>query len=143
MTLVRWNPMRDLAAMEIDRLQRMFDGSFAGGAGAAWMPAVDIYEDTNGDLVLTAEVPGLSRDDIRLTVENNVLTLEGERKQETDERRDRYHRYERQWGAFRRSFTLPHTLDAGAVKATCQDGVLTVRLPRREEAKPRQITIEG
>lgn len=147
MTLVRWNPVRDLAGMEIDRLQRMFDGVFGEREGFApisqsWMPAVDVYEEANGDFVLKAELPAVRRDDIKLSMEGLTLTLEAERHVDTEVQRDRYHRIERSYGSFRRSFTLPATVDASRIEANYQDGLLTVRLPRREESKPRQIEVK-
>ena len=147
MTLVRWNPVRDLAGMEIDRLQRMFDGVFGDREGfspvaQSWMPAVDVYEDENGDVVMKAELPAVRREDIRLSMEGLTLTLEAERHVDTAVQRDRYHRIERGYGAFRRSFALPATVDASRIDASYQDGLLTVRLPRREESKPRQIEVK-
>lgn len=147
MTLVRWNPVRDLAGMEIDRLQRMFDGVFGDREGYApvsqsWMPAVDIYEDVNGDVVMKAELPAVRREDIKVSMEGLTLTLEAERHVDTEVQRDRYHRIERGYGAFRRSFTLPATVDNARISASYQDGLLTVRLPRREESKPRQIEVK-
>jgi len=147
MTLVRWNPVRDLAGMEIDRLQRMFDGVFGDREGFApvsqsWMPAVDIYEDVNGDVVMKAELPAVKREDIKVSMEGLTLTLEAERHVDTEVQRDRYHRIERGYGAFRRSFTLPATVDNARISASYQDGLLTVRLPRREESKPRQIEVK-
>jgi HSP20 family protein len=139
MTLTRWSP---LAAIEIDRLNRMFDAAFSGEplAGGAWVPAIDIYETADKDVVVKAELPDLKREDIKVTFENNVLTIEGERKFASEEQ---YHRRERSYGAFRRSFTLPTTVDAAKVEATYQDGLLTVKLPRREESRPRQIQVNG
>ena len=141
MALVRWDPLRELAGMEIDRLNHMFSDfynqSFAGG----WLPAVDIYETDDHALVLKAELPDIKREDISVTVENNVLTLRAERRLEQEIARDRFHRMERQYGAFSRSFTLPATVDAGAINAVYKDGVLTLRLPQREDAKPKQISI--
>lgn len=145
MTLVRWNPIRDLAAMEIDRLERMFGGAFdreGFGAAQSWMPAVDVYEDANGEFVLKAELPGLRREDIKLSMEGQTLLLEAERHLDTEVQRDRYHRIERGYGLFRRTFTLPPTVDATRIGAEYQDGLLTVRLPRREETKPRQIEVK-
>ena len=146
MTLVRWNPVRDLAGMEIDRLQRMFDGVF-GDQGFApvsqsWMPAVDVYEDAKGDVVLKAELPAVKRDDIKLSMEDLTLTIEAERHVDTEVQRERYHRIERGYGAFRRSFALPATVDTSRIEASYQDGLLTIRLPRREESKPRQIEVK-
>jgi len=147
MTLVRWNPVRDLAGMEIDRLQRMFEGVFGDREGYApvsqsWMPAVDIYEDVNGEVVMKAELPAVKREDIKVSMEGLTLTLEAERHVDTEVQRDRYHRIERGYGAFRRSFTLPATVDNARISASYQDGLLTVRLPRREESKPRQIEVK-
>jgi len=142
MTLTRWNP---LAAVEIDRLNRMFDAAFSGEplAGGAWVPAIDIYETAEKDVVVKADLPGLKREDIKVTFENNVLTIEGERTFETETAREQYHRVERGYGAFRRTFTLPTTVDAARVEASYQDGLLTVTLPRREESRPRQIHVNG
>jgi HSP20 family protein len=142
MTLTRWNP---LAAVEIDRLNRMFDAAFSGEplAGGAWVPAIDIYETAEKDVVVKADLPGLKREDIKVTFENNVLTIEGERTFETETAREQYHRVERGYGAFRRTFTLPTTVDAARVEASYQDGLLTVTLPRREESRPRQIQVNG
>lgn len=147
MTLVRWNPVRDLASMEVERLQRMFDGVFGNAEGVtpfaqSWMPAVDVFEDANGDVLLKAELPAVRREDIRLSMEGLTLTLEAERHVDTNVQRDRYHRIERGYGSVRRSFTLPATVDASRIDASYQDGLLTVRLPRREEAKPRQIEVK-
>lgn len=145
MTLTRWSPVRDLAAVEVDRLQRMFDLAFGEEplARGAWIPAVDIYENADKDIVVKAELPEMKREDIKVTFENNVLTLEGERKVEKDARGEQYHRIERGYGSFRRSFTMPATVDANRVNAAYADGVLTVTLPRREESRPRQIQVNG
>ena len=148
MTLVRWNPIRDLAGMEIERLERMFGGAFGDregfgpGVAQSWMPAVDVYEDANGEVVVKAELPGVRRDDIKLSMEGQTLMLEAERHLDTEVQRDRYHRIERGYGQFRRTFTLPATVDASRIAAEYQDGLLTVRLPRREETKPRQIEVK-
>jgi HSP20 family protein len=143
MAIVRWEPTRDLASMEVDRLNRMFanffdDSSFG---NRTWTPAVDIYETDNHEVVLKAELPEMKREDISITFENQVLTIRGERKVDETVRRDRYQRFERAYGSFSRSFTIPSTIDAGRINATYKDGVLTVRLPQREEAKPKQIEV--
>ena len=142
MTLVRWDPVRDLASMEIDRLNNMFT-NFLGGEGLArnWVPPVDIYETDNHEVVIKAELPEMKREDISVTFENNVLTLKGERKYEYEVPRDRFQRFERFYGTFSRSFTLPVAVDVTKISAAYKDGVLTVRLPQREEAKPKQIAI--
>ena len=139
MTLVRWNPARELASMEIDRLNSMLSEFY--GAGRSWMPAVDIFETKDGEYVLKAELPDMKREDINLTFENGVLTLTGERKAEFDENAGTYHRSERSYGRFSRSFTLPATVDGNRIHAAYKDGVLTIRVPQREEAKPRQIAV--
>ena len=145
MTLSRWSPVNGLAAVEIEGLNRMFDRMFTSepwGEGH-WAPVVDIYETANQDVVLKAELPDMKREDIKVTFENDVLTIEGERKFADAPAREHYHRIERRYGAFRRSFTLPASVDAARVQAAYQDGVLTITLPRREETKPRQIAING
>jgi HSP20 family protein len=140
MALVRWNPISELAALEITRLDRMFSDLYSEGT-RAWVPPVDIYEGDNHEVVIKAELPDVKKDDIRVTFENDVLTIAGERKQEASVQRDSFSRVERRFGSFSRSFTLPTTVDASAIAASYKDGVLTVRLPRREEAKPKQITV--
>ena len=141
MAIVRWEPANDLASMEIDRLNRMFENLFEGQARRSWTPAVDIYETANNEVVLKAELPEMKREDISITFENQVLTIRGERKPDESVVRDRYQRFERPYGAFGRSFTIPSTIDAGRITASYKDGVLTVRLPQREEAKPKQIEV--
>jgi HSP20 family protein len=107
-----------------------------------WMPPVDIYETDKHDLVLKAELPDMSREDIEVTVENNILTLKGTKKGSSEVKDEQYRRIERSYGAFSRSFTLPNTVDASKVSAEYKNGVLTVRLPFREEARPRTINVE-
>ncbi|HJR58494.1 MAG TPA: Hsp20/alpha crystallin family protein [Vicinamibacterales bacterium] len=140
MAIVRWDPARELASLEVDRLNRMFE-NFYGQFGTGWTPAVDIYETDNHEVVLKAELPDMNRADINITFENQVLTIRGERKLDENVRRDRYQRFERVYGTFSRSFTIPSTIDAARITATYKDGVLTVRLPQREEAKPKQIDV--
>jgi HSP20 family protein len=141
MTLVRWNPVRELASMEIERLNRMFTDFYGQAAGSAWVPAVDVFENENHEYVIKAELPEMKREDISVTFEDGTLTLKGERKVENEASRDRVHRIERQYGAFMRSFTLPATVDAARISASYKDGVLTVRLPQREDAKPKHIEV--
>jgi len=142
--LTRWNPVRDLAGVEIDRLNRMFDTMWNGEPfNSAWAPLVDIYTNNQQDVVIKAELPDVKREDLKVTFENNVLTIEGERKLDQTISRDQYDRIERHYGGFRRSFTLPASVDSGNANASYQDGVLTITLPKREESKPRQIQVNG
>jgi HSP20 family protein len=126
MTIVRWDPFRDLG--------------FA--SGATWVPPVDVFQTGEHELVLKAELPDMTREDIDVTVENFVLTIKGEKKLASDVREEQFHHTERRYGAFSRSFSLPRTVDASKVAAEYKNGVLTVRLPLREEAKPRQIKVD-
>ena len=141
MAIVRWDPARELAGMEVDRLNRMFSEFYGDAFARGWVPPVDIYETDDHEVVLKAEVPEMKREDIDVTFENGVLTLKGERKFEQEANRDRYQRLERRYGSFSRSFTLPNTIDASRISAAYKDGVLTIRLPQREEAKPKQIAV--
>ena len=141
MAIVRWDPVRELAGMEIDRLDRMFAEFYGDAFARNWVPPVDIFETDAHEVVLKAELPDIKREDIHLTFENGVLTLRGERKVEHEISRDRYQRRERRHGAFSRSFTLPNTVDATRINASYKDGVLTIKLPQREEAKPKQIAV--
>jgi HSP20 family protein len=147
MAIVRFDPFRELSDMQ-DRMGRLL-GDYYGRRGAddlmrrgAWVPPVDIYDGGNHELVIKAELPDMSRDDIHLTVENNTLTISGEKKMDESVREENCHRVERAYGQFARSFSLPPTVDASRVTADYKAGVLSVRLPIREEAKPRQIQVE-
>lgn len=126
MTIVRWDPFRD----------------FGFTTGNSWVPPVDIYQTSEHELVLKAELPDLSREEIDITVENFVLTLKGEKKLASEVKEEQFHHIERSYGSFSRSFSLPRTVDASKVSAEYKNGVLTVRLPLREEAKPRQIKVD-
>ncbi len=148
MAIVRWEPFRDLVSLQ-DRMNRIFDDAFRGARpgteeewalGGSWAPAVDIYEQGH-DIVLKAELPGVDPKDVDVRVENNVLTLRGERKFDNEVKRESYHRVERAYGAFSRSFTLPNVVDTEKIKAEFKDGVLRVSLPKKEEAKPKQVAI--
>jgi HSP20 family protein len=141
MAIVRWNPAGELAGMEIDRLNRMFSELYNDAFSRAWVPPVDIYETDGHEVVLKVELPEVKREDISVTFENGVLTLKGERKFEQETKRENFQRMERHYGSFSRSFTLPNTVDATRINASYKDGVLTVRLPQREEAKPKQIDV--
>jgi len=128
MTVTRIDPFAEFARLLADT-----DG---------WVPPVDIYETEAHDLVLKAELPDMAREDIELTVERNTLTLKGTRKRPADVKEEQIRRIERRYGTFSRSFTLPPTVDATRVSADYKNGVLTVKLPFREEAKPRTINVE-
>jgi HSP20 family protein len=141
MAIVRWEPARELASMEVDRLNRMFSDFYEETFSRAWVPPVDIYETEAHEVVLKAELPDLKREDISVTFENGVLTLKGERKVEQEVKKEQFQRIERRHGAFSRSFTLPNTVDASRISASYKDGVLTIKLPQREEAKPKQIEV--
>jgi HSP20 family protein len=141
MALVRWNPARELAGMEIDRLNRMFTDFYGEAFARGWVPAVDIHQATDGEVVIKAELPDVKREDINITIDKHVLTLAGERKLEESVSKDGFHLKERFHGSFSRSFTLPTTVDAGRVQASYKDGLLTIRLPQREDAKPKQIAV--
>lgn len=141
MAIVRWAPSRELAGMEIERLNRMFADFYGEGFGQGWVPPVDIFETDQHEVVVKAEVPDVKREDISLTFENGVLTIKGERRFDEEVRRENFQRVERHHGTFSRSFTLPNTVDPGRISASYKDGVLTVRMPQREEAKPKQIAV--
>ena len=146
MNIVRFDPFREMATLQ-DRVNRIFADAYNRHGEddlttrGAWVPPVDIFENDNHELVLKAELPDVTREDISLRVENNTLTISGHKKAETDVKEQQYRRIERNYGSFSRSFTLPSTVDASAIAADYKNGVLTVRLPLREEAKPRQIQV--
>jgi HSP20 family protein len=146
MSMIKYDPFRELRNLQ-DEMTRLFVGTVPRGsdeqmAHGAWIPSVDIYEDQNR-LVLEADLPGLTRDDFDLLVENNVITLKGERKFEKKVEGDNYHRVERSYGSFSRSFTLPQTVTAEGATAEFENGILRVSLPKREETKARKIEISG
>ena len=143
MTLVRWtDPFRDFAHLQ-DRINRVFaDSTGSVEPSGAWVPPVDIYQNGDHELVLKAELPDMTREDIDITVDNGTLTLKGEKKFAAEPKDDQYHRIERRYGAFSRSFSLPPTVDVSKVAAEYKNGVLSVRLPLREEAKPRSIKVD-
>ena len=145
MAIVKVDPFRELAAMQ-DRMSRLFGDAYLRdedtGFRGTWAPAVDIYETETHDLVLKAELPGMNREDIEVSVENSTLVLKGTKKFDADVKEEQYRRIERSYGTFHRSFTLPNTVDAGKVTAEFKNGVLAVKLPFREEAKPRTINVD-
>jgi HSP20 family protein len=145
MAIVRWEPFRDMLASqrEFDRLFReAFNPAVADGelSTRTWAPPVDIYEDGDS-LVLKAELPGVNPDDVDIRVENNTLYLKGERKFEKEVKEQNYHRVERSYGTFTRTFSLPNSIDADKVGANYKDGVLTLTMPKKEEAKPKTIKV--
>jgi HSP20 family protein len=139
MKLVRWEPFGREFSSLANRLNQAFD--FERESFSNWCPPVDIYEDRD-EVVLKAELPGMKKEDIDVRVENNVLTLNGQRKQEKEAKEDGYFRSERSYGTFSRSFTLPTTVDVKKISASYKDGILTVQLPRLEESKPKQIDVK-
>ena len=144
--VARWTPLRDALRFQ-DEVNRIFDfsnrGYPANGEPFAglWQPAIDIYEDAEG-VTLKAELPGVASEDIDLRIENNTLTLKGERKLEKEEQKENYRRVERSYGGFSRAFSLPPTVDAEKVRAESKNGVLSIFLPKREETKPKQIHVK-
>lgn len=143
--LTRYRPINGLFSLprEIDRMMEESLGPWGRGENLRqWFPVTDISE-TPESLTLRLEVPGLTRDQIRISVENNTLSVRGEKVQETSSENESFHRTERSFGAFERSFALPPYVDTDQVKASLNDGVLAISLPRREEAKAREISIEG
>ncbi|MBA3765476.1 MAG: Hsp20/alpha crystallin family protein [Acidobacteria bacterium] len=147
MSIVRYDPFRDLRTLQ-DEVNRLFSTNITrafgdeGIARGAWNPSVDIFENKD-QIVLEAELPGMKREDFDLSVENNVITLRGERRFEKKDEGDNYHRVERSYGSFTRSFTLPQTVSAEGAQAEYRNGVLRVTLPKREEVKSRRIEIIG
>ena len=142
-----WDVIREFATMQ-DRMNRIWGSMYDRGTDdvtsrGSWLPRVDIYETASHEIVLKAEAPGLRREDIDLTVENNTLTIRGERKKDEGISEDRYHRVERSYGNFARSFAVPNSFDTDKINAGFKNGVLTVSLPKKEAAKPRQVKIEA
>ena len=146
MSMVRFDPFREMAQMQ-DRINRIFGDAYTRRHDddltqrGEWFPAVDIYENANQEIVLKAELPGIVREDIDVRVENNTLTLRGERKRDTEVKQEQFHRVERSYGSFSRSFSLPSRIDTDQVRAEFKDGVLAITLPVKAEAKPRQIEV--
>jgi HSP20 family protein len=147
MALVRWDPFRELEEMS-DRLNRMFarpETRTSNGKEtmiiADWTPPVDISE-TEGEYQIKAEIPDVRKDDVKVTVEDGVLTIQGRRNQEKEEKGTKYHRIERSYGSFARTFSLPDVIEADKVNAEFKDGVLNLRLPKSEKAKPKAIEVK-
>jgi HSP20 family protein len=148
MALARWTPYRDLMSVR-DEMNRVFNEAFGRGTNdesswfsGTWAPPVDIYE-TDGALVLKAELPGFSKDDISIELKENTLVIKGERKHEDEVKEGNYHRMERTYGAFQRSFVLPTTVDREKVNASYKDGILELRLPKMLEAQPKRIAVSA
>src|SRR5882724_2251409 len=142
--LTRWDPYREFSSVQ-DRLNRLFNASFNEGgdeslATSKFAPAVDVYEDEH-NITLKIEVPGIDEKDIDVRIENNTLTVHGERKIEKEEKEENYRRVERQYGSFTRTFTLPSTVDPEKVSANYENGVLKIKLAKKAEAKPKQIKV--
>ena len=147
MNIIKYDPFRELRSLQ-DEMNRLFTGALPRSfnqeemTNGAWSPNVDIYEGKDS-LILEAELPGMHRDDFEITIENNIITLKGERRFEKKTEGDNYHRVERSYGSFTRSFTLPQTVTAEGATAEFKNGVLNVQLPKRAETKARKIEITG
>jgi HSP20 family protein len=146
MALIRWEPAREINSLQ-QEMNRLFNTFFdapatPGGSGATrrWIPAMDLVE-TDDDFVLRADLPGMSESDINLSLDDNVLTVSGERKAEHEERGEGFYRVERSTGSFSRSLTLPEGVDGDAITARFDKGVLEVRIPKPEQRKPRKLQI--
>ncbi|MBI3948962.1 MAG: Hsp20/alpha crystallin family protein [Acidobacteria bacterium] len=141
-----FDPFQDLTTLQ-HRINRLFEDVFPSAERTelartqpVWTPAVDIYEEPEA-IFIEADLPGLTKDDVSVNLENNVLTIQGQRKWAREDQQDNYHRIERSYGSFTRSFTLPSHVNPEAIEAEFKDGVLRVRLPKLEQAKPRQIKV--
>ncbi|MGW8288368.1 MAG: Hsp20/alpha crystallin family protein [Desulfobulbales bacterium] len=146
MTIVRWDPFRNMTTLQ-DRINRIFDETASRSqdydvevSQCDWRPVVDIY-DSEKAIVINAELPGVTKDSITLDVKENILTLRGERKSDEEVRKENYYRMERCFGTFERAFTLPSTVDPAKITANFKDGILKIEIPKAEEKKPKQITI--
>lgn len=146
MSLTRWNPRRDMMSLR-NEMNRLFEQAFEGGSLGPWQSstnwglALDVAENDDA-FVVTASVPGMKPDDLDITITNNVLTIKGEYKSDETIEEEQYHLRERRYGSFGRSISLPVTVDADAVDAQYEDGVLTLTVPKMEEAKPRRIAVK-
>ena len=144
---VRWDPFGEFSTLQ-ERMNRLFEDLIPATRKSeeelktgTFYPSVDIYEGEK-DITLKAELPGIDKKDVHVEINDGVITLRGKRKLEKEEKKENYHRLERSYGTFNRSFTLPTTVDSGKVKANYKDGILEVTLPRKEEAKPKSIPVE-
>ncbi len=146
MTIVRWDPLRNVATLQ-DRINRIFNEAFADSKDfedevsmSTWRPVVDIF-DTDNAIVIKAELPGIKKNDVSVDVKDNVLTIKGERSLTKEIKEENYYRKERSFGKFQRSFTLPEAIDPAGIKANFKNGVLEIEVPKAEEKKPKQISI--
>jgi len=145
MGIVRYNPIRELHTMQ-EQMNRLLDLAWSKEGSedlreGVWQPPVDIYEDGEA-VVIKAELPDIDQKDIDVKIENNTLILRGERKHDATVKKENYHRIERYYGTFQRTFALPATIEQEKVRASCDRGVLTIRLPKKDETKPKQINVE-
>ena len=147
MAITRWSdPFPEFARLQ-DRISRVFTDAYGAQdeglmTTGTWVPPVDIYQNGNHEVVLKAELPDMTREDIEVTVKDGALTITGEKNFSNEVKEESFHRIERRYGRFNRSFSLPQTVDTAKVAAEYRNGVLTVRVPLREEAKPRQIKVD-
>jgi HSP20 family protein len=148
MALTRWSPYRDMVNVR-DEMNRVFNEFFGRGSqeegawfAGAWSPPVDIFE-TDEALIMKAELPGFSKDDISIELKDNTLIMKGERKRQDEVKEGNYHRMERMYGAFQRSFMLPTTVEHDNVKASYKDGILELHLPKVQAAQPKRIAVSG
>ena len=145
MAIIRWDPFRDMMTLR-EKMNRLFEDAAASRGderdmiSGCWSPSVDIYEKDN-ELILSAEIPGVEEKDVEISIEDNVLTLKGERKFEHETNEENYHRIERAYGTFVRSFTLPQYVDQENIKAAHENGLLKIHMPKKPELKPRKVKI--
>lgn len=145
MAIIRWDPFRDMITLR-ERMNRLFEDFFASRGeeqdllSGSWSPSVDIYE-TEHDVVLTAELPGMDEKDIDIKVEDNTLTISGERRMEKEVKEENFHRIERAYGSFCRSFTLPNYVDQDKITAEYDNGLLKITMPKKPELKPRKVKV--
>ncbi len=145
MAMSRWDPFRDLVSIQ-NELNQLFGRTYGGetreGARGTWSPALDVYE-TQEKFVIKMELPGVTADDVDISVEDSTLVVRGERRFYSEQNEENFHRVERRFGEFSRSLTLPQTADAQNIQASFDAGVLTIEVPKKEEAKPKKITIKA
>jgi len=145
MAIIRWDPFRDLITLR-EKMNRLFEDAFAARGeekdlmASTWTPSVDIYE-TENEVVLTAEVPGIEDKNIEIKIEDNTLSIKGERTLEKETKEENYHRIERAYGSFYRSFTIPHNVDQDKIQAEHESGVLKITMPKKPELKPQKVKI--